>query len=131
MIRRTRQRDAILDALERAGRPLSPTELHDLAREMSPRIGLRTVYRNIRELVEEGRLAGIDYPGQPLRYEKVTEDGHRAHLICRLCSKVFDLPGDPPKVTYDSPEGFVIQGDEVVFYGHCATPENCPHHPGK
>jgi len=79
MIRKTRQREALLHALSEAGRPLSATELHVLAVKHTPRIGLRTVYRNIRELVSEGKLMGVDFPGQPLRYAQVSRAGHHPH----------------------------------------------------
>lgn len=119
MIRLTRQRRAILAALEEAGRPLTPTELHASARATFPKIGLRTVYRNISELVSAGQLVGIDYPGQPLRYERVTRSGHRPHFICRGCARVYDLQIEVPPVEVKPPPGFTIEGEEVVFFGRC------------
>lgn len=118
MIRNTRQREAILKALREARRPLSPAELHQLALRHHSGLGLRTVYRQIKDLTTEGLLVGIDYPGQPLRYEPVSGQ-HHAHFICRRCQQVFDLPGVSPEVTVEAPEGFVIDGQETVFYGIC------------
>lgn len=129
MIRRTRQRDAILRAFEQHRRPLTAVEVYELAREIAPRIGMRTVYRNIRELVEEGSLAGVDYPGQPIRYAQVLDRSHKPHLICRRCRKLFELDLEIPDVAVKDPPGFVIEGEEVIFYGHCANPETCAHNP--
>lgn len=119
MIRQTRQREAILKALAEAGRPLTVGELHQLATAHCPDVGLRTVYRNIREMVAEGKLVGVDYPGQPLRYEAVSPAGHHPHFICRACNKVYQLEVDIPDVSIKAPEGFTIEGEEVVFYGRC------------
>lgn len=127
MIRKTRQREAIERALDEAARPLTPAELHELGQVHCPRLGLRTVYRNIREMIEEGRLVGIDYPGQPLRYERVNPNGHHPHFICHRCRKVFELEGIRPHVTVKGDPGpFRISGEEVVFFGTCPTCAESP-----
>lgn len=118
MKRQTRQREAVLATLRTAGRALTAEELWAAARPRAPRLGLRTVFRQIREMVEDGQLVGLDYPGQPPRYELATQGGHHSHLVCRCCGKLWDLPGEP-KVTFTPPPGFVITGEEVVFYGRC------------
>ncbi len=118
MIRNTRQREAILGVITVAGRPLTVPEIYALGREKSARLGLRTVYRNIRQMVEEERLVGLDYPGQPTRYELV--DGrYRNHFICSLCQKMFDFTENAPEVVFTPPAGFKITGQEVIFYGVC------------
>ena len=38
--------------LEEAGRPLGPAEIHRLAQSQVPRIGLTTIYRALKVLVE-------------------------------------------------------------------------------
>lgn len=127
MIRQTKQREAITEVLEEVGRPLAPGELYELAKKKIPRIGLRTVYRNIRELVEEGVLIGVDYPGQPMRYEKVSESGPHPHFICRVCHKVIDLPGVHTEVSFSGLKGYEVEGTEVLLYGVCQNPDDCPH----
>ncbi|MFM7507657.1 MAG: transcriptional repressor, partial [Rubrivivax sp.] len=52
MERNTRQRTAIRDALQRARRPLLPQEVLLAAQAQAPRLGLATVYRNLKTLVE-------------------------------------------------------------------------------
>lgn len=119
MIRNTKQREALMKVVQHADRPLSPTEIHQLALIHYPKLGIRTVYRHIRDLVEGKQIAGIDYPGQPVRYEVVDDRGSRPHLICRKCEKVFDLPVDEPQLIYPNLSDFVIEGHEVVYFGHC------------
>lgn len=129
MIRNTRQRKAIFDVIEKQARPLTVTEIHALAKQAAPRIGLRTVYRNIRELVDDNKLVCVDYPGQPPRYEPVgSKRISKPHLICSRCNKVFDLdPQYEAKTSYGEIPGFVVEGTETIYYGHCADPEHCPH----
>ena len=52
MERATRQNTAIRAAIESAGRPLSPTEVLDEARRHVAALGLATVYRNLKALVD-------------------------------------------------------------------------------
>ena len=118
MIRRTKQREVIETVFEREHRPLTPPEVFELAQIHLPSLGLRTVYRQIRALSEEGRIVGIDYPGQPLRYEWV-RSGHHPHFICRGCERVFDLEMEVPDVDVTPPPGFIINGQETVVYGYC------------
>ena len=121
MIRNTRQREIILNVMEEAARPLSPMEIHQLAVVQYPKLGLKTVYRHVNDLVENSHIAGVDYPGQPVRYEIVDERGSRPHLICRKCQRVFDLPIEEPKIEYPELEDFQISGHEVVFFGICKS----------
>lgn len=118
MIRRTRQRLAIEEVFQKERRPLTPPEVLQGAQRIAPGIGLRTVYRQLKDMAEQGVVVGVDYPGQPLRYEWVSH-GHHAHFICRTCDRVFDLQLDVPDVEIRAPAGFTISGQETVFYGTC------------
>lgn len=118
MVRQTRQRAAIQHALKAAGRPLTPQELFDFAQTTLPSLGLRTVYRQVSELVEAGQLIPIHYPGQPVRYE-LPAGKHIAHFICRKCQKVFAWDLEVPDVQITPPEGFTLEGQETIFFGIC------------
>lgn len=118
MIRQTRQRLAIEAVFRDENRPLTPPEIHRGARRLVPGIGLRTVYRQLKDMAAEGLVAGVDYPGQPLRYER-TGNGHRAHFICHRCARVMAWETEVPDVEVVAPPGYVLSGQETVFYGYC------------
>lgn len=122
-LRRTRQREAIYTALREAMRPLSFEELLERARRHYPKVGERTVFRNVRELLDEQALVRIYLPGQPARYELPTWS-HRPHLICRNSGKVFILPQSAPDMIAQMPamKDFVLEGEEVVFFGYHKNP---------
>ncbi len=117
---RTQQRDAIRNAFETTDRPLGPQEVHNLAQRQLPRLGLATVYRNIRKLVENGWLRAVGLPGEPDRYE-VAGKSHHHHFHCRQCDAVFDVEGCPGDLGDLSPSGFVLESHEIILYGLCAT----------
>jgi Fur family ferric uptake transcriptional regulator len=116
---KTRQREVILSVLREAGRPLTRTEILQLGREKIPRLGSSTVDRSIREFTEVYELLGVDFPGQPRRYELPTLKEH-PHFICRLCDRVYDLDVHMKLPELEMPKGFVAMGGEVIYSGTCA-----------
>lgn len=118
MPRNTRQRGAIRRAFQHADRPLSPTEAHTTARREARGLGIATVYRNIRSLVEEGWLVPVDLPGEASRYELAGKPHHH-HFRCNRCHRVFDAACDAPPGTAGLPSGFVVTGHDVLLHGNC------------
>ncbi|MEM7246772.1 MAG: transcriptional repressor [Acidobacteriota bacterium] len=121
--RKTKQRDAILAAIERLGRPLKAQEILDEASGELPGLGLATVYRNIRRLVESGWLAEVEVMGEGKRYERAGKHHHH-HFHCQDCDRLFELE-DCPDVDFASllPEGFRLAAHELVLTGSCASCE--------
>ena len=117
--RQTRQRKAILTVLREQGRPLTVEEILRFGRRHVPRLGMTTVYRSIREMLGEGVLLGVQYPGQPTRYELPAQSDH-IHFICNHCRKVHDLPLSQTEISLSLPRGFVAEGQELIVYGTCA-----------
>ena len=119
MKRNTQQGNLILEVIKDANRPLTPLEIHQRAAVSSPRIGIATTYRHIKALAEQNQVVGVDYPGQPPRYEWA--DGKdKVHFACRSCDKLFaleDTSDDTPPTKV--PTGFKVQGFEVMLYGTC------------
>jgi Fur family ferric uptake transcriptional regulator len=118
--RATRQRDAIRTAIEAAGRPLSPQEILDAARANVSRLGLATVYRNLKRLAAEGDVRLVTLPGDAARYEP-TEAQHHHHFQCTRCRRVFDVPGCPGDLRRLAPRGFTVERHDVTLYGRCAS----------
>lgn len=115
----TQQRKVIMTVLKEAGRPLARQEILKLGRQTLPTLGVATVNRAIREMTEKLEVIGIQYPGQPCRYELPAEGAH-PHFICRTCNRVFDLPVSMQLPPVDAPNGFIVTGGEIVYSGTCA-----------
>lgn len=121
MNRKTRQREAIRNVFAKARRPLGPQEILSLAQDDVPGLGIATVYRTVKGLVEEGWLAPIDIPGQPTCYEAADLEHHH-HFHCRGCGKVYDVAGCPGgNVLSIGPPGFKVEAHEVILYGRCTA----------
>lgn len=118
MERNTRQRKAIHHCITHAGRPLAPHEILEHAQQEVPGIGMATVYRNIKSLLEAGEITAVSLPSGGDRYE-LAGHGHHHHFHCRACDRVFEVhacPGDMQKL---APKGFTLETHELTLYGLC------------
>lgn len=116
--RNTRQKTAIRLAFEHAGRPLSTGEVLDLAQSDVEGLGIATVYRNVKSLVDEGWLSIVELPGEAARYE-ISGKAHHHHFQCTVCGRVFELHGCLPGLERLAAAGFSVERHELVLYGSC------------
>jgi Fur family ferric uptake transcriptional regulator len=116
--RNTRQKQAIREAFERSDRPLSTDEVHREAERASRGLGMATVYRSIKALLDDGWLSVVEVPGRNPLYE-VAGKGHHHHFSCTNCERVYELEGCAT-VNAKLPRGFKATGHDVTFYGTCA-----------
>jgi len=119
MVRHTQQRAAIRRVLGASNRPLSSREVLSAARAEVPGLGIATVYRHLKALLDEGRLAAVELPGEPQRFELAGKGQHH-HFLCRACGRVFDLPRCEVDVLTTVPSGFQADAHTVLIYGWCA-----------
>ncbi|MFN0101021.1 MAG: Fur family transcriptional regulator [Bryobacteraceae bacterium] len=116
--RDTRQRRAIRTAFRSTDRPLDPNEVLDLAAGEHSGLGIATVYRNIKTLMEEGWLTAVELPGEVTHYELAGKEHHH-HFHCRTCGKVFEMNACLPNVQKLAPQGFQVSGHDLLLYGAC------------
>ena len=122
MSRNTRQNQAIRRAFDEEGRPLSPAEVLAFAEREVPGLGIATVYRVLKRLVEDDALIAVHLPGEPPRYEnRRAADDHHHHFRCEGCGKVFGVPGCPEGLAALTPPGFRLSGHDLVLYGECGS----------
>lgn len=120
MERKTVQRQAIREAIVEAARPLSPQEVLDAARSRVNGLGIATVYRTIKGLLEEGAVQAVELPGEPPRYEPAGKHHHH-HFRCRTCNKVYEIEGCPKDLKRMAPRGFRVESHDFTLYGVCAA----------
>lgn len=120
MERKTVQRQAIREAIVEAARPLSPQEVLDAARSRVNGLGIATVYRTIKGLLEEGAVQAVELPGEPPRYERAGKPHHH-HFRCRTCNKVYEIEGCPKDLKRMAPRGFRVESHDFTLYGVCAA----------
>jgi len=129
MERHTRQRQAVLDAIDHAGRALTPAEILELAQASVASLNLSTIYRHLNALQEDARISKVMLPGQPARFEAACTSAHHGdhpghphhhhHFHCSACDRVYALHGCPGSLQELAPQGFVVQAHEITLRGLC------------
>lgn len=127
MERNTRQREAVLDAIGKAGCALTPAEILALAQPAVASLNLSTIYRHIHALQNEARVVKVLLPGLPPRFEAACAAGapgrahHHHHFHCERCDRVYALHGCPGSMQEIAPPGFEVVAHEITLRGICAT----------
>jgi Fur family ferric uptake transcriptional regulator len=128
--RDTRHRRAILETIRRAEGPLTAGAIRRRARQTHPTLGIATVYRTLRLLLEAGRIREVTLPDGRTRYESA-HLGHHHHFRCRDCDHVYDLDHCPVSFPEGAtlPGGFRVEDHELTLFGTCpkCASENPPH----
>ena len=118
--RSTRQKRAIEAVLEKQNNPLTAPEIHRLAIDDVPGIGIATVYRSLKALARDGRVVPVEIPGQMPRYERA-DKGHHHHFVCRICGGVFELEKCVAGIKSMAPPRFRVEDHAIILYGSCET----------
>ena len=121
-LRTTKQRTAILRALESAKDFMTAQQLHDLLRADGESVGLATVYRNMQPLVDAGLVDVIITDSGEAIYRQCTTESHHHHLVCRTCGKTIQFP--PPELeewanTIARENGFTQIEHTMEIFGSC------------
>src|SRR4026207_2562475 len=84
-LKRTAQRDLILDTFLRTGEDLSR-----LIKTDDPSIGRTTVYRTLKLLTEAGLAREVRFGDGITHYEHNYKHQHHDHMICSECGKIIE-----------------------------------------
>jgi Fur family transcriptional regulator, ferric uptake regulator len=96
-VRLTRQREILLELIDKSGKHLDAETLFKLAKEHDPKLNRVTVYRTLKMLKMSGLVDELDlmhYGGDQHYYETRLKQEH-AHVICLRCGKVEEFFGEP------------------------------------
>lgn len=124
-LRRTIAREAILQLLTDARRPLSHQDILK-RRKGTASFDRVTVYRTLETLQEAGllhRIQGMDGSWRFCRHKSESTGkcaGNHIHFLCSRCDQMSCLPEQPlPWVA--APAGATIHSKQLVVHGHCAA----------
>jgi len=90
-LKRTTQRDLILDTFLRMEEHLSSEDLYRLVKEVDPSIGQTTVYRTLKLLTEAGLAREVRFGDGITHYEHNYKHQHHDHMICSECGRIIEF----------------------------------------
>ena len=126
-VRLTRQREILLELIDKSGQHLDAEQLYLLAKQVDPKLNRVTVYRTLKMLKEGGLVDELDlmHVVGDQHYYETRMKGEHAHIVCLRCGKVEEFFGEPLQKLrrqVESHFGFqvLIQRTEVGGYcSHC------------
>jgi len=94
-LRRTRQRDVIVEAAFGTEEHFTAEDLHDMSRRLDRTVSRATVYRTLGLLVECGLLREIDLGKDQTYYDpNFLDKPEHNHLICVDCGRVVEFENE-------------------------------------
>ncbi len=116
-MRYSRQRELIYENIK--GRCDHPTadEIYLACRELEPNLSLGTVYRNLKQLSDNGDIITLETEDKKIHYDG--DLSRHSHFICENCGKIIDL-FKPSKAPSELEEmGLKVTSEKCVYYGKC------------
>lgn len=110
------QREAVFNVVKATNCHPDVEWVYRHVREKMPKISLATVYRNLKELNESGRIDTVETSDNRLHY-----DGNVAphiHFVCLKCGKINDVFASAGLLESLGDVG-TVERQKVVLYGEC------------
>ena len=122
--RSTRQKRALAAAIDESQEFRSAQELHEVLRGRGERVGLTTVYNQLRALAEAGLVDTVRSADGETLYRRCDTSGHHHHLLCRVCGRTVEVAGSAverwaEKVAAQA--GFVEVSHTIEVVGTCPS----------
>ncbi len=119
--RYSKQRETVMKVLDKINYHPTVDELYDIVKKKYPKVSLATIYRNVEQLTEMGKIWKIELPNDPARYDGNMEIHH--HIKCTKCSSVNDVwmknKLDDLIDLKEIENNFSITGYKIEFEGIC------------
>lgn len=93
-LRVTRQRRAVLGAVESLDHFAGAQTVHAVLEAAGHRVGLSTVYRSLHALAEHGAIDAVRGGDGEVRYRRCSAQDHH-HVVCRRCGDAAEIPAEP------------------------------------
>lgn len=118
--RNTIQRSLILDVVCKLHRHVAADEVYEAVVQCYPNISKATVYRNLNQLAESGKILKIEVPNGADCFEPMHNLHY--HVKCLDCGQIFDVDmayiRDLEKAIKNT-HGFEFSGHDIMFKGVC------------
>ena len=120
--RRTRQKTAVLAALESLDSFVSAKQIHQELDRRGDSVGLTTVYRTLQSLVEMGEADVLHTNSGEAIYRHCQHETHHHHLVCTNCGKAVEIVGGAVE-SWAKEEaarnGYTMSGHSAEIFGLC------------
>ena len=119
------QREVIYETLKGTTAHPDVETILAMVKDKLPGVGVATVYRNLRALVDEGKVVTLETSLGSIHYDADVSD--HAHFVCRCCGRISDLfIGSPLTKTVEN-LGYKVEQEKSILYGLCPDCARAAH----
>ena len=111
------QREVIYETLKGTTAHPDVDAIFAMVKDKLPGIGVATVYRNLRALVDEGRVVTLETSLGSIHYD--ADVSAHAHFVCRHCGRISDLFIGSPLTKTVEELGYEVEEEKSILYGLC------------
>jgi Fur family transcriptional regulator, ferric uptake regulator len=123
-LKRTAQRDLILEVFLRTEKHLSSEDLYQLVKKEDPTIGQTTVYRTLKLLSDAGLAREVRFGDGRTHYEHNYKHQHHDHMICIECGEIIEFYSEELEAIQDAmaaKHGFEVKQHLLRILGVCGN----------
>ncbi len=118
----TPQRKVIVETFLETEGHFSAEELLGFVQQKLPEVGLATVYRTLKLLVDSGLADSLDFGCGVALYEHSYGHEHHDHLICIRCDKKIEVLDDVIERRQEElarKNGYTLTRHRMILFGLC------------
>ena len=120
-LRWTPQRELILEVFLKQEGHIPIEDLHEKIQGQDSTIGIATLYRTMKLLVDSG-LADVHTFNGKTTYERLYQVKHHDHLICNICEKTLEFEHpliEKYQLEICERHGFTMKSHKMELFGIC------------
>lgn len=121
--RKTIQQDLVFNAVNSLRNHATPDDVYEEILKSYKTISKATVYRNLNQLAESGKIRKVSVPNGADRFDHQIDNHY--HAQCTICGKVIDVTlkyFSNLEEKVENTDGFMLLGHDIIFSGFC---EDC------
>lgn len=111
------QREVIYETLKGTTAHPDVETILAMVKDKLPGVGVATVYRNLRALVDDGKVVTLETSLGSIHYDADVSD--HAHFVCRCCGRISDLFIGLPLTETVENLGYKVEQEKSILYGLC------------
>ena len=117
-LRKTEKRELIYEIIKSAPGPLSANDILRIATERNSSIGIATIYRTIKILLNESKVEAVNLPDGQHRYTTPSLK-HLHYFHCKSCDVVLAIDHCCTHLHKDEVNGHQVDEHYITLAGVC------------
>lgn len=120
-MRYSRRREMIYRYVCEQGNHPNAQTVYEALRVYEPKLSLGTVYRNLNQLADAGKLKKISLPDGNCRFDGTLS--RHSHIVCECCGRTTDFSAstEPLRTTIKQETGYSLTQASLALYGICSA----------